>query len=205
MGTQPALLGLILLSRREWALGGTSIAVAVVTVILSEILTARRYRKPKRTRLSQQRRAALDKIDKEISHTDDDSFTGGPTLRTRVSDSSMLRRVAALLPGYSRLPADCPLPLPTEELDDLFYTEKASFARPTFAKDHSDRRYFHDPAESSRGLVYPSEMLAPVPVIWLPNDRAGVATSEAADLESYHGLMAIVDPEEPDKEKKNVR
>jgi hypothetical protein len=39
-------------------------------------------------------------------------------------------------------------------------------------------------------------MLAPAPVIWLPNDESGVAIGEAADLESYHDLAAIVDPEE---------
>lgn len=205
LGTQPALFGLIMLSRREWALGGASLGIAVITIVVSEILTSRRYRQSKKTRLSSGTRVALDKIDREIRQTDKESLTSGPSLRTRVSDSSILRRVAALLPGYSRLPRDCPIPLCTEEVDDLFYTEKASFARPAFTKDHSDRQFFYDPTESIRGLVYPSAMLAPVPVVWLPNDQSGVATSEAADLESYHGLMAIVDPEEPEQEEKGAK
>lgn len=198
LGIQPALFGLILLSRREWALGGASLGVAAITVTLSELLTTRRYRTSRKRRLPSERRAARNQMAKDISTTNDAPLTNEPGLRTRLSDSSMLRRVAALLPGYSRLPADCPLPLPTQEIDDMLFTEKASYARPAFAKDYSQRRFFLDPTESIRGLIYPHAMLNPVPVIWLPNDHSGVASSEAADLEVYHGLAAIVDPEEPE-------
>jgi hypothetical protein len=132
----------------------------------------------------------------------------------------MLSRLAALLPGYSRLPSDCPLPLQTEAIDDLFHTERASYRRPSFARKEKQTgnrgsegaevgTFFHDPTESIRGLIYPDEVLAPVPVVWLPNDEAGVAVSEAADLEAYHGLSAIVDPEDVNerrgKEKEQMR
>jgi hypothetical protein len=61
-------------------------------------------------------------------------------------------------------------------------------------QDEESRRYFHDPTEGMRGLVYPYEMLAGEPVVWLPHDEVCVAEGEAADLGRYHGLSAIVDP-----------
>lgn len=204
LGVQPALYGLILLSRREWALGGASLGVALITVILSELVTIRRYRRDTARRLSASDLQAIDGIaDDMAQHRDSYTASVSNPGRPRTSDASMLSRLAALLPGYSRLPSDCPLPLQTENVDDLFYTERAAYARPSFPRKEQEKvqaeaeakRFFHDPTELIRGLVYPDEILAPIPVIWLPNDDAGVAVSEAADLESYHGLSAIVDPE----------
>jgi hypothetical protein len=43
------------------------------------------------------------------------------------------------------------------------------------------------------GILYAPELIAPRPIIWLPNDSAGVARSEAYDLEKYHGLQATLD------------
>lgn len=43
------------------------------------------------------------------------------------------------------------------------------------------------------GILYPPELTAPPPVIWLPNDAAGIARSEAYDLQHYHHLTATID------------
>jgi hypothetical protein len=208
LGVQPALYGLILLSRREWALGGASLSVALITDILSELATTRRYRRDTIRRLSASDRKTLDKMDDMMPSRDAYMAVEPGSGRPRMSDSSMLSRLAALLPGYSRLPEDCSLPLQTENIDDLFDTERAAYARPSFARKEGERRaadaepgrgFFHDPTASIRGLIYPDEILAPVPVRWLPNDDAGIAESEAADLETCHGLSAIVDPEHVEK------
>jgi calcium permeable stress-gated cation channel len=43
------------------------------------------------------------------------------------------------------------------------------------------------------GVLYAPELTAPPPTIWLPNDSAGVAQSEAVDLERYHELHVTID------------
>ena len=183
LGVQPWLFGLILLSRREWGLGGAGMGVAGVTVVLSECLIKRLTRsKSKHDNLERLRKEMQTSRDVEVSDT---------TSHHRVSDSSMLQRLAALLPGYSRLPEGCPLPLATEDVDDLFYTERASYV----GQSQPLGQLIHDPSETIRGLLYPPELLAPVPVIWLPNDPSGVALTEATDLDAYHGLPAIVHPQ----------
>jgi len=43
------------------------------------------------------------------------------------------------------------------------------------------------------GILYAPELIAPPPIIWLPNDSAGVAQSEAIDLQKYHDLQVTLD------------
>jgi calcium permeable stress-gated cation channel len=43
------------------------------------------------------------------------------------------------------------------------------------------------------GILYAPELIAPSPIIWLPNDSGGVARSEAYDLQRYHGLQVTLD------------
>ena len=43
------------------------------------------------------------------------------------------------------------------------------------------------------GILYAPELIAPAPTIWLPNDAAGIARSEAYDLSRYHGLKTTLD------------
>lgn len=43
------------------------------------------------------------------------------------------------------------------------------------------------------GILYAPELIAPPPIIWLPNDSAGVARSEAVDLQKYHDLQVTLD------------
>jgi calcium permeable stress-gated cation channel len=43
------------------------------------------------------------------------------------------------------------------------------------------------------GILYAPELLAPPPVIWLPNDVGGIGRSEAYDLQRYHNLQVTLD------------
>jgi hypothetical protein len=80
----------------------------------------------------------------------------------------------------------------TENLDDLIATERAARTHPD-APPHLPPLPFADHAEEMSGILYAPELVAPPPIIWLPNDSAGVARSEAIDLERYHNLQATLD------------
>lgn len=196
LALQPLIYGLIVLSRREWEIGGVSIGVAVITVIISEVVTVGLHRGPSRRKLSFPTKKALDTISNDmrrpagpIQLSRPVSGSSSLVLRPRQSTSSMLRRLTTLLPGLSRLPPDCPLPLPTQGVHDLHSTELASRTRPDLKDEEHPA-----PIDIDRGLIYPPEMTCPVPGIWLPHDRHGVAGIELNDLASNHGLEAIVDP-----------
>ncbi len=51
-----------------------------------------------------------------------------------------------------------------------------------------------DEVDPSKGLIYPPELLAVQPLIWLADDEAGIARAEIADLQVHHRLEGIVDP-----------
>ena len=80
----------------------------------------------------------------------------------------------------------------TESLDDLTATERAARTHPD-APPHLPALPFGDHADEMAGILYAPELLAPPPIIWLPNDSAGIAKSEAYDLQRYHGLKATID------------
>ncbi len=42
-------------------------------------------------------------------------------------------------------------------------------------------------------MLYAPELLAPPPMIWLPNDVGGIGRSEATDLQRYHNLPVTLD------------
>ena len=207
LALQPLIYGLVLLSRDEWAIAGASLGIAALTIFLSELLTVLLHPQPSIGSLSAEARAALSKMERSMQAP---RTTAEKAVQRRNSESSVLQRIAGLLPGYSRLPAGCPLPLPTEHIDDLFQTELAACTSPSDSRPLGEARddspppspsrpnrtqgFFHDPTESIRGLIYPPELLAPVPLIWLPNDGHGAAEREAAELERTYGLVAIVDP-----------
>ena len=196
LALQPLIYGLIVLSRREWEIGGISIGVAVVTVIISELVTAGLHPSPKRNKLSASTQKSLDDISHAMRHppvpaqlTRAISGSSSQILRSRQSTSSMLRRLTTLLPGLSRLPPECPLPLTTHIIHDLDSTELASRTRPDLADEEQKWQ-----VEGNRGLIYPPEMTCEIPIIWLPHDRHGISGIELNDLASNHGLEAIIDP-----------
>ena len=80
----------------------------------------------------------------------------------------------------------------TETLDDLTATERAARTHPD-APPHLPPLPFADHAEEMAGILYAPELLAPSPMIWLPNDVGGIGRSEAYDLQKYHGLQVTVD------------
>lgn len=80
----------------------------------------------------------------------------------------------------------------TEALDDLTATERAARTHPD-AAPHLPPLSFADHAKEMAGILYAPELIAPPPIIWLPNDAAGIARSEAYDLERYHGLQTTLD------------
>lgn len=82
--------------------------------------------------------------------------------------------------------------LATETLDDLTATERAARTNPD-APPHLPPLPFADHAEEMTGILYAPELLAPAPVIWLPNDQGGIGRAEAYDLQKYHNLRVTLD------------
>lgn len=80
----------------------------------------------------------------------------------------------------------------TENLDDLTATERAARTHPE-APPLLPPLPFAEHADDMAGLLYAPELIAPSPIIWLPNDSAGVARSEAVDLQKYHNLQVTLD------------
>ncbi len=80
----------------------------------------------------------------------------------------------------------------TETLDDLTATERAARTNPD-TPPHLPPLPFADHAEEMAGVLYPPELLAPPPMIWLPNDLGGIGRSEAIDLQRYHELPVTLD------------
>ena len=76
----------------------------------------------------------------------------------------------------------------SESINDLVSTARAAATSP----EAPPRLQAPDPADDVADLLYPPELLAPDPIIWLINDRAGVGRSEAADLERYHHLQTVL-------------
>jgi hypothetical protein len=199
---QPLLLGLILLSRRMWILGGVLAGSALLIVLVVEIYCTWKTREPSVKSLSPVTRESLQMFARAQRRglpgtREEDGSILSPGAQSPRSDGIMRGSIAsvldmmsltlAVMPSASR--GRGPLPLPTEAIDDLVSTEKAARTHP----DAPPYLPFNDRAEETAGLLYPPELLAPIPMIWLPNDHAGVAHSEAIDLQRYHGLETTID------------
>lgn len=187
VGLQPAIFGLVLLSRNEWTIGGVGVGVGALALVMSELVTVVLHRPQKQPRfpLADFSRAPLED---ETKH------------RRFGSDHSMLAALHDLLPGLSRLPNDNPLPLSTDAIDDLQSTRRAMYASPQAARTNKNMPcgpsiQVIGPADESRGLIYAPDLLAPIPDVWLPRDPAGVAQHEADNL-AGEGLVAVIDPVE---------
>lgn len=171
---QPVLLSLVILSRREWAIGGVGIALGASALIANETIAA----------LLRRRRPSA-------------QFLARPDLPQRQgSIHSLLVTLYTLLPGLSRIPEGNPLPLPTDAIDDLRFTEAASYATPEAADAFDAFHTGTDDSEvvtpSGRGLLYPPELVASAPTVWLPRDPYGCAAREVEVL-AAEGLEAVMD------------
>ncbi|CAL1693980.1 unnamed protein product [Somion occarium] len=198
---QPLILGLILLTRRLWVEGGILCGVALFVALFVEIYCTWRTRLPGRRSLSPITRDSLDTFMRtarpSTSRDNDEESTSlvssARTTRARGSFASILEMMSltlAVMPSASQ--SRGPVPLETETLDDLTATERAARTHPD-APPHLPPLPFADHAEEMAGILYAPELLAPPPVIWLPNDVGGIGRSEAYDLQRYHNLRVTLD------------
>ncbi|KAJ3879447.1 hypothetical protein F5051DRAFT_402847 [Lentinula edodes] len=196
---QPILLGLIFLSRRFWIEGGILVGTGCAVILFVETFAIWKTRTPGRSSLSPITNDSLDtfrstaRVSKRTSVDEASTGTGAPGGRTRGSMASVLEMMSltlAVMPSSSITRS--PVPLQTETLDDLTATERAARTNPD-APPLLPPLPFTDHAEEMAGILYAPELIAPPPIIWLPNDSAGVARSEAVDLQKYHDLVVTLD------------
>ncbi|KAK0246151.1 hypothetical protein EDD85DRAFT_803276 [Armillaria nabsnona] len=197
---QPILLGLIFLANEIWIEGGVLIGTGVVVILFVEAYTTWRTRRPGRRSLSVVTQNSLDTFISRASQTrrlvvDEESshHSSSGVRRTRSSMASVLEMMSltlAVMPSSSTTRG--PVPLQTENLNDLTATERAARTHPE-APPRLPPLSFSDHEEDTAGLLYAPELIAPPPIIWLPNDSAGVARSEAVDLQKYHDLRVTLD------------
>ncbi|KAI0651968.1 hypothetical protein C8Q79DRAFT_1018843 [Trametes meyenii] len=198
---QPLLLGLIFLSRRLWVEGGVLCGAAIFVVVIVESFCGWRTSLSERCSLSAITLDALGTFQQTASpgkrqDVDEEStslVSSAQNTRARGSFASVLEMMSltlAVTPSASETRG--PLPLETENLDDLTATERAARTNPD-APPHLPPLPFADHAEEMAGILYAPELLAPPPMIWLPNDVGGIARSEAYDLQRYHNLPVTLD------------
>ncbi|KAJ7620563.1 hypothetical protein DFH06DRAFT_67290 [Mycena polygramma] len=206
---QPILLGLIFLSRTFWIEGGVLCGVGLFVIIFVEAYASAKTRQPGRRSLSPITRDSLSSFAAAMRPTrrrtvDDESTSlvssaqNGLGHRTRGSMASVLEMMSVTLAVMPpRKPENVSLPLKTETLDDLTATERAARTHPD-APPHLPQLSFTDHAQEMASILYAPELIAPPPIIWLPNDAAGVARSEAVDLQKYHDLHVTLDVKSSD-------
>ncbi|KAJ7160781.1 hypothetical protein C8R46DRAFT_1223124 [Mycena filopes] len=199
---QPILLGLIFLSREFWIEGGVLCGTGFFVIILVEVFVMVKTRQPGRRSLSPITRDSLNSFAASAKPSrrrtvDDESTSLVSTARLghrpRGSMASVLEMMSVTLAVMPpRKPEKVSLPLKTETLDDLTATERAARTHPD-APPHLPPLSFTDHAQEMASILYAPELIAPPPIIWLPNDSAGVARSEALDLQKYHDLQVTLD------------
>ncbi|KZT74967.1 hypothetical protein DAEQUDRAFT_659370 [Daedalea quercina L-15889] len=198
---QPLILGLVLLSRDLWIEGGILCGFAAFTFVFVESYAAWRTRLPGQRSLSPITQDSLQTFARtarpegkgDIEGESLSLMSSARNTRMRGSFASILDMMSltlAVVPSPSETRG--PVPLPTETLDDLTATERAARTHPD-APPHLPALPFADHAEEMAGVLYAPELLAPPPVIWLPNDAGGVGRSEAYDLMRYHQLHVTLD------------
>ncbi len=198
--TGPLFLGLVLMSRREWVLGGIAMGVSTLSLMVFEALVHSRIRD--QPRLDRKDRQALKQFKRALRDEKNTVPSGleereNLTPRTdqeairqrRQSNLSILELITGMAPRTAQMG---PLPLGSDSIDDMFSTEQAARAHPS-VPPRLPPLPFDGVADQCRYLMYPPELLAPPPVIWLPDDEAGVGRAEAADLVKYHQLKTVVD------------
>jgi len=221
LAIQPILLGLIFLTRNIWIEGGVLVGVGAFVIVFVETYTRRKLRQPGVKSISSITRDALDVFKQTAQQKnrrieDDESFsfvTAGDEERRstppRGSIASVLDMMSLTLnvtPSTSR--GAVPLSksfspilgaktgylrrwIGTETLDDLIDTERAARTHPE-APPRLAVLSIHNTVDEMSGILYAPELVQQPPTIWLPNDHAGVARAEAADLEKYHEMHAIL-------------
>ncbi|KAI0825014.1 hypothetical protein BC628DRAFT_1339042 [Trametes gibbosa] len=201
LAIQPLLLGLVFLSRQIWIEGGILCGAAVLVVIIVESFCTWRTRLPGRRSLSSLtldslatfEQTALPGKRQDVDEESTSLVSSARNTRARGSFASVLEMMSltlAVSPSASETRG--PVPLETENLDDLTATERAARTNPD-APPRLPALSFADHAEEMAGVLYAPELLAPPPTIWLPNDVGGIGRSEAYDLQRYHNLPVTLD------------
>ncbi|THH08733.1 hypothetical protein EW145_g2508 [Phellinidium pouzarii] len=203
---QPILLGLIFLTRRLFIEGGILVGCGFAAIVAVELYTRYKTRLPGKGSLSAATLNALNTFTERVGSVNQNvldsegtpSLVSAPRMRQRGSMSSVLDMMSltlAVMPPPHQ--ARGAVPLETESLDDLIATERAARTHPD-APPHLPPLPFADHAEEMAGILYAPELIAPPPMIWLPNDAAGTARSEAYDLQRYHNLRTTLEIRSPD-------
>ncbi|KAI0375116.1 hypothetical protein BV20DRAFT_960185 [Pilatotrama ljubarskyi] len=198
---QPLLLGLIFLSRRLWVEGGILCGAALFVVLVVESFCSWRTSRPGLASLSPItvdslatfQQTAMPGKRRDVDEESTSLVSSARNTRARGSFASVLEMMSVTLavsPSASETRG--PVPLETENLDDLTATERAARTNPD-APPHLPPLPFADHAEEMAGVLYAPELLAPPPMIWLPNDVGGIGRSEAYDLQRYHNLPVTLD------------
>jgi hypothetical protein len=215
------VLGLILLSRRLWPEAGALLGVSVAVALFVELFCSLKMREPGVRSLNPVTRNSLDTFRTAARPTrrrnvDEESVSlvsSDKNRRSRGSMASVLEMMSitlAVIPSSSQTRGPVPLReccwlhrfdrrlslnmsvSETETLDDLTATDRAARTHPD-APPHIPPLPFTDHAEDMAGILYAPELIAPPPIIWLPNDTAGIAMQEAYDLQQYHSLPVTLD------------
>lgn len=192
----PILLGLVILSRRQWVIGAVSIATGIAILLFVEGLPRLRRRKT----ASASREQAVAFYNALMAWTPDAQLTAKnqDTARgRRRSNATIFELITALHPRSEPPTArDGQLPLPSDAIDDLINPRLAAWANPLAERPPELPPL--DEVESTNTLnasrtMYPPSLVAPSPVIWLPDDKNGIGRLEASDLVRHHQLDAMVD------------
>ncbi|KAJ9103109.1 hypothetical protein QFC21_002531 [Naganishia friedmannii] len=205
---QPVLLGLILLSRREWAIGGASLGVALAGLMLFEGLLV--WRKGRSTALSRTEHAKFRLFAKRLqSHAvepiDNMSIDRPSELensgRRRRSNATIFELMSDLLLPSNQTRSQGHLPLKTENIDTYLDPYRANLAHPDINQNQHELPPLSlrenenlDMAKyQAENTMYPPGLIMPAPVIWLPDDKMDVGKQEVEDLRRFHRLSAMLD------------
>jgi len=201
LALQPLVLGLILVSRRLWPEAGALLGTSLAVALFVELFCSFKTRQPGARSLSPITRNSLETFKAAARparrrNVDEESVSlvnSDKNPRPRGSMASVLEMMSitlAVIPSPSQLRG--PVPIQTETLDKLTATDRAARTHPE-APPHIPPLPFTDHAEDMAGILYAPELIAPPPIIWLPNDTAGIAMQEAYDLQQYHSLPVTMD------------
>lgn len=185
ISNQPLIMGIVLMLGGQFEIGGGCFGLFVLLQFVTNISQGMMHKRPVRKCFPE---ATAKELAGETHNMDEKASRDQHPLIDELHNTDH---------GLTRLPPDNPLPFPTDKIDDLMYTERASHASPEAAAQAdvfamgADPVYGH--ADVSRGLIYPPELLAPPPAVWLPRDGFGVAQREAASL-AADGFDAVIDP-----------
>ncbi|GJJ09404.1 hypothetical protein Clacol_003626 [Clathrus columnatus] len=198
MVLQPLILGLILLTRQFRVLGGALVGISVLLLSCIELYAWFKLRLVQPNSISSATKEKVQHLAR-AAKSEIPSYNRGyqapdsPLQPARSSVATVLEMMSITLavmpPNVKRRG---PIPLSSEVIDDLTVTELAARTNPD-APPRLPPLPFMTHTEEMHSVLYAPELLAPSPIIWLPNDSSGVAETEAVDLFRYHDLQTTLD------------